>query len=395
MNSCSKKLKIAFASLCLLIGCEAQESGKHSDNASFKIGIVTSTQLDWEKDVIIGANMYMQQYQERKNCSNKSIELIFDNSADTPENTVRAVNRLIKTHNIDAMIGPNISENAIPASEVSERNQLAMLSLLSTHPKVTEDKNFVFQMIASNRQQSSALANFILKQKKKVVIIYQKTDAYSRNFARALERLLNEHHYLKLKTIAYSRVENNLNDILSEIKKEDDLVVIPVETADAIKIAEAVIDQNSDVQIVGTDYWQILKVAQRPKLTGTLVIDHWHFTLNEYQNSVHGPKVNKKVEQSQLDIFNKGFDGRQSKMSISAVFVIEALQLIESYLCQTNKPSAKGLADFLRNIENYNGITGNIRSIKKNRVLRDMYLIKIDGDNTKIVEMLPVGEEDE
>ena len=67
------------------------------------------------------------------------IELLVEDNAARPDQSAAAANKLITQDNVLAIVGPNASLGAIPASEIAEASQTLLITPWSTNPKTTLD----------------------------------------------------------------------------------------------------------------------------------------------------------------------------------------------------------------------------------------------------------------
>ena len=73
---------------------------------------------------------------------------------------VQAAERMIRTHGVIALIGPNRSTHAVKVGAVAQRERLPMITTSATNPDVTEAGNFVFMAAFTDRFQGLVLARF-------------------------------------------------------------------------------------------------------------------------------------------------------------------------------------------------------------------------------------------
>lgn len=67
------------------------------------------------------------------------IELFIEDNAGKADQSAAAAQKLITQQNVVAIIGPNASRYAIPASEIAESAKVVLISPWSTNPKTTLD----------------------------------------------------------------------------------------------------------------------------------------------------------------------------------------------------------------------------------------------------------------
>ncbi len=101
---------------------------------------------------------------------NTQIELFIEDNAGKADQSASAAQKLITQDNVVAIIGPNASRYAIPASEIAESNKVVLISPWSTNPKITLDANtgapkkYVFRACFIDPFQGRVVAKFALDQ---------------------------------------------------------------------------------------------------------------------------------------------------------------------------------------------------------------------------------------
>ncbi len=79
------------------------------------------------------------------------VELFIEDNAGKADQSASSAQKLITQQNVVAIIGPNASRYAIPASEIAESSKVVLISPWSTNPKATlnaqtgESKKYVFR----------------------------------------------------------------------------------------------------------------------------------------------------------------------------------------------------------------------------------------------------------
>ena len=100
-----------------------------------------------------------------------TVELLVEDNEDQAESAT-AVAQKLATSGVLAMIGPNASRNAIPASVVAESSSMPMISPWSTNPKLTQvgdttdPKKFVFRAAFIDDFQGVVAAKFAMNELK-------------------------------------------------------------------------------------------------------------------------------------------------------------------------------------------------------------------------------------
>src|SRR5574339_129462 len=100
-----------------------------------------------------------------------TIELLVEDNEDKAESAAAAAQKLV-TAGALAMVGPNASRNAIPASVVAESSSMPMISPWSTNAKTTkvgdtnDPKKFVFRAAFIDDFQGVVAAKFAMNELK-------------------------------------------------------------------------------------------------------------------------------------------------------------------------------------------------------------------------------------
>lgn len=119
------------------------------------------------------------------------IELIVADNASKEEQTIAAAQQLITLDNVVAVVGPNASRFAIPASWIAENTKTVLISPWSTSPETTLDtatnapRKYVFRAAFTDDFQGRALASFAWNKlgAKRAAVLYDADSAYNRVLA--------------------------------------------------------------------------------------------------------------------------------------------------------------------------------------------------------------------
>ena len=116
------------------------------------------------------------------------IELFIEDNAGKADQSASAAQKLITQQNVVAIIGPNASRYAIPASEVAESSKVVLISPWSTNPKTTIDaktnapKRYVFRTCFIDPFQGRVVAKFALDNLKatRAAVLYDVASEYNK-----------------------------------------------------------------------------------------------------------------------------------------------------------------------------------------------------------------------
>ena len=125
------------------------------------------------------------------------VELNIEDNEDKSDSAV-AVAQKLASERMLAMVGPNASRNAIPASETAEANRMPMISPWSTNPKLTVDarsakpKKYVFRAAFTDDFQGVVAAKFALNELKtlKPAVLYDVASEYNKGIAEVYKKTM-------------------------------------------------------------------------------------------------------------------------------------------------------------------------------------------------------------
>ena len=123
-------------------------------------------------------------------CPRHLITLVFEDTNNTPTGAINAMRRLTSTKNLVAIIGPNVSRNAIAITNIAENHQIPLVSPGSTHPDTTAGKKFIFRASYTDPVQGLLLSEFSKKHLllKKTAVLYDISRPSSRSVAETFKQ---------------------------------------------------------------------------------------------------------------------------------------------------------------------------------------------------------------
>jgi branched-chain amino acid transport system substrate-binding protein len=154
------------------------------------------------------------------------IELFIEDNAGKADQSASAAQKLITQQNVVAIIGPNASRYAIPASEIAESSQVVLISPWSTNPKTTLDANsgapkkYVFRACFIDPFQGRVVAKFALDnlQAKKAAVLYDVASDYNKGIAEFFKQTFEENGGQVVAFETYTTGDKDFTAQLTKIK---------------------------------------------------------------------------------------------------------------------------------------------------------------------------------
>ena len=155
------------------------------------------------------------------------IELIIEDNAGKADQSASAAQKLITQDNVVAIIAPNASRYAIPASEIAESFQVALISPWSTNPKTTldaktnEPKKYVFRACFIDPFQGRVVAKFAMENlgAKKAAVLYDVASDYNKGIAEFFKQTYEE---IGGQVVAFETYTTNDKDFTAQLTKIKD-----------------------------------------------------------------------------------------------------------------------------------------------------------------------------
>jgi branched-chain amino acid transport system substrate-binding protein len=164
------------------------------------------------------------------------VELVVEDNGGKADQSAAAAQKLITQDEVVAIVGPNASRYAIPASEIAESNQTVFITPWSTNPKTTLDavtgkpKRYAFRSCFIDPFQGKVLAKFAIgtMKAKKAAVLYDVASDYNKGIAEVFKA---DYEKLGGKVVAFETYTTNDKDFSAQFTKiksaAPDVVFLP------------------------------------------------------------------------------------------------------------------------------------------------------------------------
>ncbi len=227
------------------------------------------------------------------------LTLVIGDNAAKADQAAAVAQRLISQDNVIAMIGPDASACAIPASEIAESLKCPMISPWSTNPKTTVDatsgksKQYVFRACFIDTFQARVLAKFVLNNlnARTAAVLYDVASEAPNGQANLFKETFEESGGSVVAFETYTTGDRDFSAQLTKIKAADpDVIFLPAYYNDVPLIAQQARRLGIDAQLVGSDAWSSPEII---KLGGADIIDSYF--CNHYSTEIATPVAQKFV----------------------------------------------------------------------------------------------------
>ncbi len=192
------------------------------------------------------------------------IVFILEDNAGKADQSAAAAQKLITQDQVVAIIGPNASRYAIPASEVAESAQVVLISPWSTNPKTTfnektqSPKKYVFRACFIDPFQGRVVAKFAMENlgAKKAAVLYDVASDYNKGIAEFFKKTFEESGGEVVAFETYTTGDKDFTAQLTKIKDANpDVIFLPNYYSEVPLQIQQAHRLGITVPFLGSDSW--------------------------------------------------------------------------------------------------------------------------------------------
>ncbi len=278
------------------------------------------------------------------------IELIIEDTQGSTKGAAAAINKLITSDKVNAVIGEVASSNTIAASGAANDAKIPLMTHASTNDSITIGKDFVSRICFVDSFQGQVMAKFALTtlKAKTAFIMWDSDSDYSKGLKTSFEKAFAAGGGKVLGNVSFSSKDTDFAAQLSKVKRSSsDVVFLP----GYYQQAGAVLKQATELKVkgkfLGTDGWDspdLFKIAGKA-VAGTYMSTHF------------APDDTDAKVQSFVKEYEAKYKARPGAM---AALGYDAGLVINDALKRANSTDPTKIRDAINSTKNFTGITGTI-----------------------------------
>lgn len=285
------------------------------------------------------------------------IELFIEDNAGKADQSASAAQKLITQQNVVAIIGPNASRYAIPASEIAESSKVVLISPWSTNPKTTLDaktdapKKYVFRACFIDPFQGRVVAKFALDNLKttKAAVLYDVASDYNKGIAEFFKQTYEENGGTVVAFETYTTGDKDFSAQLTKIKDtQPEVIFLPNYYSEVPLQIQQAHRLGIEVPFLGSDSWGSAELIQ---LCGTDCEGYYFST--HYAPDAATPQATKFIEAYKVKYGQTPDD--------VAALTYDAFGLFYQAIQSAGKVDRQAVRDALAVIPKYEGVTGTMQ----------------------------------
>ncbi len=285
------------------------------------------------------------------------VELFIEDNAGKADQSASAAQKLITQQNVVAIIGPNASRYAIPASEIAESSKVVLISPWSTNPKTTLDANtgqpkkYVFRACFIDPFQGRVVAKFALDQlkAKKAAVLYDVASEYNKGIAEFFKQTFEASGGQVVAFETYTTGDKDFSAQLTKIKDAaPDVIFLPNYYSEVPLQIQQAHRLGITVPFLGSDSWGSSELLS---LCGADCEGYYFST--HYAADAATPVATKFINN-----YKARYGGTPDDV---AALTYDAFGLLWTALKDAGKIDRQAVRDALAKVPKYEGVTGNMQ----------------------------------
>ncbi len=285
------------------------------------------------------------------------VELFIEDNAGKADQSASAAQKLIAQQKVLAIVGPNATRYAIPASEIAESAKVTLISPWSTSPKTTLDaktnapKKYVFRACFIDPFQGRVVAKFAMEnlKAKKVAVLYDVASDYNKGIAEFFKETFEKQGGKIVAFETYTTNDKDFSAQLTKIKQAGpDLIFLPNYYSEVPLQIQQAKRLGINVPFVGSDSWGSQELT---KLCGK--------DCEGYYFSTHyAPDAATPVAKTFIQAFQSKYGNMPDDV---AALTYDSFGLLWQAIKTAGKLDRQAVRDALAKIPKYEGVTGNMQ----------------------------------
>lgn len=334
-------------------------------------GSLTGSEATFGQSTSNGIKLAIKEFNAAGGLNGRMVELKeYDTRGDAGEAKL-AVERLVKSDKVAAVLGEVASKLSLAGAPVCQSAGVPMITPSSTNPKVTQQGDYIFRVCFIDPFQGFAGAKFAREELKaqNAALLVDQAQAYAVGLAEEFEKNFVKMGGTVVSRQTYTGGAQDFTAQLTAIRtSKPDVIYIPGYYNDVGNIALQVRKLGITQPLLGGDGWdseQLAKIAKD-------AIEGCYYT-NHYAPDQPEARVKTFIESYKSEFGGSTPDGL-------AALGYDAAKLLFDAMKRASEPAGAPLRDAIAGTKNFPGVTGDI-TINENRdAKKSAVVVEMSGD---------------
>jgi len=345
------------------------EDSKTQEKRVVKIGAIlplTGDLAQYGESGKQGLTIAVEEFKEKH--KDFAFDMIIEDDKGSVKTALSAINKLA-SNDVSIVVGAMSSGVTLGIAPTINDKKIILIAPTSTASDVTNAGDYIFRICVSDAYEGKSMAEYIAKNfsNKRVGIVYINNDygiGLKTNFANSAKEL----GFNIISENGYETTQKDFRTIINKLKKENIELLYIVAQKEQVNFFSQCQELNFKPQFTGSTMIEDNDLLSRVGsfMNGTL------YTYRSYDPNNTGESIR---------YFVSAYKKKYNKMPdfyAASTYDATKVALYTLYNCSDKKVSCK---DFLYNIENFDGVTGNISFDKNGDVQQGFTIKEIKSDN--------------
>jgi branched-chain amino acid transport system substrate-binding protein len=381
---------LAALLLASIIGCgEGDKPRSATTQAADTIkigeyGSMTGNQATFGTSTHKGVVLALKEINDAGGLNGRKFELISYDTRGQATEAGNAVTRLCTQDKVTAVIGEVASSLSLAGGAVAQKYGVPMISPSSTNDRVTKIGNMIFRVCFIDEFQGYVVADFCIEKlkAKKVAVLYDQSQAYSKGLQAAFIKSLKELGGEVTTIQTYTGSDPEFGAQLTSIRDTNpDAIFIPGYYTEAGNIAVQARKLGITVPLLGGDGWESEQLTK----IGGKAIEGCYFS-NHYS---------PEEARHELTDFIASFkrDNKEEVPDAMAALGYDATRVLFDSMKRAKSLSGDDLAAAIATTKHFSGVTGVITINKDRNADKNAVMLEIkNGEPHFVASIPPPGE---
>jgi branched-chain amino acid transport system substrate-binding protein len=337
--------------LLMVTGCQTSSVQEEDTITIGFIGPLTGDLAHLGQNAKAAAEIAAEEINANGGINGKKLKIIYENGKCNEKEAVAVANKLIHIDNVPIIVGSICSRETMSFAPIAEENKRVVVSYCTSAPALREAGDYIFRTVPNAAIQGEFAANELKKRNFSNVAILACNDHYCGGISDAFQKEFETSGTI----VARESFEPGTKDLRTEILKikesQPDAIYFIARTGSATAGMKQIQEAGMDVFLFGPDIWDDKSLQ------------------GKYDNAAYS------VTQSDLpEAFINKLQNKGKEISNCAPQSYDAVKILAKILEETEDPTK--IKEALYAMDNYEGISGNIKFDEKGDILDAKYVVK-------------------
>ncbi|MDB4886358.1 MAG: ethanolamine utilization protein EutJ [Gemmatimonadetes bacterium] len=307
------------------------------------------------------------------------MEVVLTDIGEGTDMATSAAQSLLTRPDIQAIVGPQYSRNALPVAVLAERVGVPMITPMASHPDVTAGRRWVYRIAFTDDVQATALARWAREglHARRAAVLYEESASYSRGLTERFAAAFTQGGGQVVAREGYTR--DRASDFSAALGRlaaaKPDVLLLPNELPDdTLQIRQAAA-AGLRAPLLLADFVDPNVMSGLPMPGGLFTTHHWYLEGSAPANRAF------------VAAFSKVY-GHAPNATSAATY--DAVRLIADAMHRAGRTTPAALRDAIAATREFHGATGTMDFTARQDPAKRAVVMRLDGGRLVAVrEMAP------